>query len=322
MAAVVQDRYGSADALQFCQIPRPAASDDEVLVRVVAAGVDVGMWHYMTGLPYVFRLTGVGLLKPKTRVPGTNMAGVVETVGRNVTRFRPGDEVYGTTLGTFAECTNAREDRLAPKPRNLTFEQAAVIPHGGFVSLQALRDRARVQSGQRVLIIGAAGAVGATEVQLAKAFGAEVTGVGSTDQEDLIRSLGADHFIDRTRDDFADGRQRYDVILEQAGNNSLSRLRRALTSDGTLLTVSMGHGRWIGGTDRTVRALLWSRLVSQKLSTFVAKEHAEDLLALTDLIEAGQLTPVMGRIYPLHEAGDAMRYFEGGRVRGRIAITV
>jgi NADPH:quinone reductase-like Zn-dependent oxidoreductase len=322
MKAVVQDIYGSADVLELREIERPEVGDHEVLVRVVAAGVDRAAWHLMTGVPYVMRIVGFGLRAPKVPVPGSNVSGRVEAVGKDVTRFQPGDAVYGTCKGSFAEFACAGEDKLAPKPASLTFEQAAVAPHGGFAALQALRDRGRVQPGQRVLIVGASGAVGSVAVQLAKAFGAEVTGVCSTSKVDMVQALGADHVIDYTRDDFAGSGERYDLILDIGGNSSLSRLRRSLVRKGTLVIVGgEGRGRWIG-LDRQIRALMLSPFVGQKLGTFVAKENAQDLLTLNELIDSGKLTPIVDRTYPLSDAPAAMRELERGHARGRIVITV
>jgi NADPH:quinone reductase-like Zn-dependent oxidoreductase len=324
MKAIVQSKYGRAhDVLDLQEIDKPVIEDNEVLVRVHAAGVDRGVWHVMTGLPYPIRLAGYGLRAPKTPVPGMDMAGVVEAVGADVTRFRPGDEVFGIGKGTFAEYARALENKLAPKPANLTFEQAAVVAISGLPALQGLRDKGRVEPGQQVLIIGASGGVGTYAVQLAKAFGAEVTGVCSTTKVDMVRSLGADHVIDYTRDDFAEGTQRYDLILDIGGNSSLSRLRRALTPKGTLvITGGEGGGRWLGGNDRQIRALLLSRFVGQKLTTFVSKENHEDMLVLKELIEAGKITPVIDRTYPLAEVPMAIRYVEQGKARGKVVITV
>ena len=247
----------------------------------------------------------------------------MEAVGREVTRFQPGDEVFGIGQGAFAEYARAPENKLAPKPANLTFEQAAAVPVSGLTALQGLRDHGRVRPGQTVLIIGASGGVGTFAVQLATAFGAEVTGVCSTAKVDLVRSIGADHVIDYTREDFADGEQRYDVILDIGGNPSLSRLRRALTPKGTLVIVGgETGGRWLGGTDRQLRALLLSRFVGQQLTTFICRENHEDLLVLKELIEAGRITPVIDRSYPLSEAPEAIRYLEEGRARGKVVITV
>jgi len=323
MKAIVQDTYGSTDVLELRDIDKPETADDEVLVRVHAAGVDRGVWHLMTGLAYPIRLAGYGLRAPKTPVPGSDMAGVVEAVGKDVARFQPGDEVFGIGKGAYAEYARAPENKLAPKPANLTFEQAAVVAISGLTALQGLRDHGRVEPGQKVLIIGASGGVGTYAVQLAKAFGAEVTGVCSTTKVDMVRSLGADHVIDYTRDDFAAGDQRYDVILDIGGNSSLSRLRRALAPKGTLVIVGgEGGGRWLGGLDRQLRALLLSRFVGQKLTMFVSKEKHEDLIVLTELIEAGKITPVMDRTYPLTEAPQAIRYLEQGQARGKVVITV
>ncbi len=241
MKAIVQDTYGTTDVLELRDINKPEIAEDEVLVRVKAAGVDRGVWHLMTGLAYPIRLAGYGLRAPKTPVPGSDLAGVVEAVGNEVTRFQPGDEVFGIGKGAYAEYARARESKLAPKPENLSFEQAAVVAISGLPALQGLRDHGRLTPGQQVLIIGASGGVGSYAVQLAKAFGAEVTAVCSTTKVDLVRSLGADHVIDYTRDDFAEGKQRYDVILDIGGNSSLSQLRRALTPKGTLV-IAGGEG--------------------------------------------------------------------------------
>lgn len=323
MKAIVQDTYGSADVLELRDISTPEIAGGEVLVRVHAAGVDRGVWHLMTGLPYPVRLAASGLRAPKPPVPGTNMAGVVEAAGREVTRFQPGDEVFGIGKGAFAEYARAPENKLAPKPANLTFEQAAAVAVSGLTALQGLRDHGRVQSGQSVLITGASGGVGTYAVQLAAAFGAQVTGVCSTTKVDLVRSIGAGRVIDYTREDFADGKQRYDVILDIGGNPSLSRLRRALTPKGTLVIAGgETRGRWLGGTDRQLRALLLSRFVDQKLTTFICRENHEDLLVLKELIEAGRITPVIDRSYPLSEAPKAIRYLEQGHARGKVVITV
>jgi NADPH:quinone reductase-like Zn-dependent oxidoreductase len=322
MRAIVQDRYGSPDALALRDVELPVVGDDEVLIRVVAAGVDRGVWHLVTGLPYVVRFAGAGLRAPKSAVPGSNVAGRIEVIGGGVTRFRPGDAVYGTCRGSFAEYACAKEANLACKPANLTFEEAAVVPYGGFAALQALRDRGKLEPGQTVLVVGASGAVGTFAVQLAKAFGAEVTGVCSTANVAMVKSLGADHVIDYTRDDFSDCDRRYDLVLDIGGNSPLSRLRRALTSRGRLVIVGgEGGGRWIG-IDRQLRAHILSPFVGQKLGTFFAAENADDLLLLNELIEAGKVTPIVGRSYPLNEAREALRHLEGGTTPGRIAIAV
>ncbi len=320
MKVIVQDAYGSAEVLRLGEIERPEVADHEVLLRVVAAGVDRGAWHLMTGVPYVMRI-GTGLRAPRAPVPGSNVAGRVEIVGKAVTRFRPGDEAYGTCKGAFAEYACAREDRLAPKPAHLTFEQAAVVPHGGFAALQALRDHGKVQPGQKVLIVGASGAVGSVAVQLAKALGAEVTGVCRTAKVEMVRALGMDHVIDYTRDDFAEGAH-YDLILGIGGNAPLSRIRRALARTGTLVIVGgEGGGRWTG-MGRQIRAQMLSPFVGQKLGTFIAKQNAKDLLVLNELIESGKVTPIIDRVYALSDAPDAVRYLESGQARGRIVVTV
>jgi NADPH:quinone reductase-like Zn-dependent oxidoreductase len=321
--AIVQDRYGSPDVLKLEETDRPAVGEDDVLVQVHAAGVDQGVWHLMAGLPYLLRLAGFGLRAPKNPVRGYDLAGRVEAVGESVTGFRPGDEVFGTCRGSFAEYARARPDRLAPKPAGLTFEQAAAVPISGYAALQAVRDQAQVRPGQRVLIIGAGGGVGTFAVQLAKAFGAEVTGVCSTTKLELVRSIGADRAIDYTREDFADGRNRYDVILDIAGNRSLSHLRRALTREGTLVIVGGEEGgRWLGGNERQLQALVLSPFVRQKLGTWISTERKEDLETLHRLLVAGTLTPVVDRTFPLSEVPEAIRYLREGRARGKVVITV
>jgi NADPH:quinone reductase-like Zn-dependent oxidoreductase len=323
MKAIVQDVYGPPDVLQLREIDKPQITDDEVVVRVHAAGVGRDVWHVMTGLPYPIRLAGYGLRAPKNPVIGSDVAGVVEAVGKDVSRFQPGDEVFGIGKGSYAEYVCALEDKLAPKPANLTFEQAAVVAIMGSTALQGLRDHGKVRPGQEVLIIGASGGVGTYAVQIAKAFGAHVTGVCSTKKVDMVRSIGADHVIDYTQEDFAEGEERYDLILDIGGNSSLSRLRRALASRGTLVIVGgEGGGRWLGGTDRQIRALVLSLFVSQKLGTFVNKENHEDMIVLGELIESGKVTPVIDRTYPLAEVPEAMRYLEEGHARGKVVITV
>jgi len=325
MKAIVQDAYGSADVLELRDIDQPVPKDDEVLVQVHAAGLHRGDWHVMTGLPYLIRIVvpALGLRKPKVPVRGMDVAGRVAAVGKDVTRFRPGDAVFGWCDGSFAEYACAPEDNLAPKPANLSFEQAAAVPISGFAALQGLRDQGQVQPGQQVLIIGAAGGVGSFAVQLAKAFGAEVTGVCSTTQADLVRSLGADDVIDYTRDDITDGTRHWDLILDTAGRRTLSQLRRALTPRGTLVIVGgEGAGRWLGGFDRNLRAPVLSRFVSQRLRMLASKERQGDLQTLRELIEAGKLTPIIGRTYPLREVPEAIRHLEAGHTRGKLVITV
>jgi NADPH:quinone reductase-like Zn-dependent oxidoreductase len=324
MKAIVQDEYGSPDVLELRNIDIPEINDDdEVLLRVHAAGVGRDVWHVMAGLPYPIRLAGYGLRVPKNPVIGSDVAGVVETVGNKVSRFKPGDEVFGIGIGSYAEYARAPEDKLAHKPENLTFEQAAVLAVMGSTALQALRDQGKVEPGQEVLIIGASGGVGTYAVQIAKAFGAHVTGVCSTKKVEMVRSIGADHVIDYTREDFAEGDQRYDLILDIGGNSSLARLRRVLAPKGTLVIVGgEGGGRWLGGLDRQLRALALSPFVSQKLVTFVASGNHEDLLVLKEFIESGKVTPVIDRTYPLAEVPEAMRYLEGGHAKGKVLITV
>jgi len=323
MKAVLQHAYGETDVLDFAEIAKPEIAADEVLVRVHAAGVDRGVWHLMTGLAYPIRLAGYGLRAPKNPVPGMDMAGVVEAVGADVTRFQPGDEVFGIGKGTYAEYAVAPENKLAPKPANLSMEQAAVVAISGLTALQAVRDHGQVQPGHTVLITGASGGVGTYAVQLAKAFGAQVTGVCSTAKVDLVRSIGADHIIDYTQEDFARREHYYDVILDIGGRPSLSSLRRALTPKGTAIIVGgESDGRWLGGYDRQIRALVLTRFVGQKLGTFVNSENHEDMLVLTELIEAGKVTPVIDRTYPLCEAAAAIQYLKDGHARGKVVIAV
>ena len=326
MAAIVQDEYGSAPekVLRITEVARPTVGGGEVLVRVCAASVDRGTWHVMAGLPYPIRLAGFGLRRPKGLNPGRSVAGVVEAVGANVGGFSAGDEVFGVCEGgSLAEYASAPAGKLAAKPANLSFTEAAAVPISGLTALQAVRDKAQVTAGQKVLIIGASGGVGTFAVQIAKAFGAEVSGVCSPTKVDLVRSIGADHVLDYTRDDIADGAHRYDAILDIGGNRRLSHLRRALIRTGTLVIVGgETDGRWLGGSDRQVRAVVLSKLVSQKLGTFVASENATDLTELRELVEAGQVTPVIDRTYPLAQTAAAIRYVQDGHARGKVVITV
>lgn len=323
MKAITRDVYGSADVLALDDIDMPVVGDDEVLIRVHAAGVGPDVWHLVTGLPYLVRLMGFGLRRPKARVPGLDVAGNVEAVGKHVSQFKPGDEVFGTCRGAFAEYACARADRVAPKPANLSFEQAAAVPVSACAALHGLRDAGRIQAGQKVLVIGASGGVGTFAVQLAKSFGAEVTGVCSTTKLELVRSIGADHVVDYTREEFAGGAHRYDLILDTAGRRSLSHLRRALTPRGTLVLVGgEGGGRWTGGFGRQLRATLLSPFVRQGLRSLISTERQEDLLFLKDLIEARQVTPVIGRTYPLSEAPKALGDADEGHGRGKAVITM
>jgi NADPH:quinone reductase-like Zn-dependent oxidoreductase len=323
MKAIVQDRYGSADVLELKDIAAPVVGDNDVLVRVRAAGCGPDVWHLMTGRPYLARLM-VGFGKPKVGVRGWDLAGRVEAVGSAVTGLQPGDEVMGIAEGSFAELAIASPDKLVPRPARLTMEQAAAVPISGATALQALRDKAGVRPEQKVLIIGAVGGVGSLAVQLARAFGAEVTGVCSTTKMDLLRSIGADHVIDYTREDFTDGQRRWDVIVDTAGRRPLSQLRRALTRKGTLVIVGGdGGGPWTGGFFRGVlRAPLLSLFAGQKLCGLNAKVNQEDLRTVGELIEAGKVTPVIDRTYPLVEAAEALRYLEGGHPSGKVVITI
>jgi NADPH:quinone reductase-like Zn-dependent oxidoreductase len=316
MKAIVQDAYGSPDVLELREIVTPVVGGDEVLVRVLAAGVDQGVWHLMAGLPYLVRVAGVGLRAPKNPVRGVDVAGRVEAVGENVTRVQPGDEVFGTCRGSFAEYACARADRLVPKPSNLTFEQAAAVPVSGCTALQAVRDRGKVRPGQRVLIIGAGGGVGTFAVQLAKALGAEVTGVCSTRNVELVGALGADHVIDYTQEDFTQGGPRYDLILDNAGNHSLSALRRALAPTGRLIPNSGSAGL---GT--FITAFVSSLFLRQQGRPYLSVPKLKDLMFLKELIEAGKVTPAIDRTYPLSDAADAFRYLGNGHARGKVVIT-
>jgi NADPH:quinone reductase-like Zn-dependent oxidoreductase len=322
MEAIVQDLYGSADRLRLAHIDKPAIAAGEVLVQVRAAGVDRGTCHLMRGEPYLVRILGFGFRGPKNRVPGLDVAGTVAGAGADVTRFQVGDEVFGIARGSFAEYAAAQEDKLVAKPAGLSFEQAAVVAVSGLAAIKGLRT-GRIAAGQKVLIIGASGGVGTYAVQLAKAFGAKVTGVASTAKASLVRSIGADEVIDYTREDFADGRQHYDLILDIAGNSRLSRLRRALTPKGTLVIAGGEGAKWTG-VGRQLRALALSPLVPQRLTMYVSgtSKRQADLEALCQQIEAGHLTPVVGKTYPLAEVPEAIRHLEDGRAQGKIAITI
>jgi NADPH:quinone reductase-like Zn-dependent oxidoreductase len=322
MRALVQHRYGTApgDVLRLEQAAIPVIAANEVLVQVRAAGVDRGTWHLMAGQPYLMRILGFGLRGPKNPVPGMDVAGVVAAAGPEVTRLKPGDEVFGIARGSFAEYAAAREDKLARKPARLSFEQAAVVAVSGLAALQGLR-AGRIRAGQQVLVIGASGGVGSYAVQLAKSFGAEVTGVCSTAKAGLVRSIGASHVIDYTREDFADGRRHYDLILDTGGNSRLSRLRRALTPTGTLVIAGGEGAKWTG-VGRQLAALVLSLLVRPRLTTYVSRHRQADLDALRQLIEASQITPVTGQTYPLAEAPQAIRHLQAGLAQGKIAITM
>jgi len=322
MKAIVQDRYGSADTLRLDDIDSPEPGAGEVLVRVRAAGVDRGVWHLMVGRPYVARPM-FGIRRPRNRVPGMDLAGVVERVGAGVSGFAPGDEVFGIGTGTFAELAVAPSTKLVPKPAGVSFEHAAATAISGLPALQAVRDVGDVQPGQSVLVIGAAGGVGSFAVQIAKGAGAEVTGVCSTAKMDLVRSIGADHVVDYTRDDTVARGERYDVVIDIAGNRTLRALRKVLTPKGTLVIVGGEEGgRWIGGIQRNLWAALWSPLIGQRLRAFISKERGEDIAVLAEMITAGPLVPVVERAYPLADAADAIRALDDGQVRGKVVVTI
>lgn len=323
MQAITQDTYGSTNVLKLREVERPAPGEHEVLVRVHAAGVDRGVWHLMTGVPYMMRVVGFGLRAPKQRIRGMDVAGTVEAVGAAVRRFQPGDAVYGTCDGSFAEYVCTREERLAPMPGNLSFEQAAAVPVSAVTALRGLRDAGELKSGQKVLIIGAAGGVGSFAVQIARALGAEVTGVCSTSKVEFVRSLGAAAVIDYTREDFAQRRGHYDLILDIAGNRPLAHLRRALAASGTLvLAGGEDGGRVFGGMGRTIWASLLSLFVRQKLRGLLAIPRREDLEALTTMIEAGTVVPAIDRTYALAEAPAAITRVSEGQARGKLVVSL
>ncbi|WP_309075050.1 NAD(P)-dependent alcohol dehydrogenase [Paenarthrobacter sp.] len=328
MRAIIQVAYGSADVLRHAQLPRPAIKEKEVLVKVHAAGLDRGTWHVATGLPYALRLA-YGLRAPRNPVPGLDLAGTVEAVGAKVTRFAVGDQVFGSGKGSFAEFAAARENQLAHKPAGISFEQAAAVPVSACTALIALRaggidpSEGSASKGPKVLITGASGGVGSYAVQLAKAAGAEVTGVASAAKVELVRALGAHHVIDYTSRDFADGSERYDVIIDIAGNPSISRLRRALTPSGTaVITGGEEGGSWTGSLDRQFRAVALSPLIRQRLTMIVGTQAAGDLEYLAGLLEAGTITPAIDRSYPLAQVPEAMRYLDAGKARGKVVITI
>jgi NADPH:quinone reductase-like Zn-dependent oxidoreductase len=332
MKAMVYTKYGPPDVLELTEVEKPTPKEDEVLVKVHAASVNSADWHLLRGAPYIARMQGtLGLRKPKNKVLGCDLAGKVEAVGNNVTMLRPGDEVFGSPFmhgfGAFAECVCVPEDLLAPKPATLSFEQAAAVPLAASTALQGLRDHEGVEPGHKVLIIGASGGVGTFAVQIAKSFHAEVTGVCSTRNVDMIRSLGADHVIDYTKEDFIQGGRTFELIFDLVGDRSLSDCRRALTSKGTLVLI--GHhrlgesdGRWIGPVDRIIKALVLSPFVSQKMATFTVKPNKEDLQFLKQLVESGKVTPVIDSTYPLAEVPEAIRYLEEGHAQGKVVITM
>jgi len=319
MHAIVQDSYGSVEVLRSQDIDVPIIADDEVLVRVSAASIHVGDWILMTGSPFIMRFA-TGLRRPKNRVPGTDIAGTVAVVGKDVTRFQAGDDVFGWCAGAFAEFASASEDQLVKKPVDLTFEQAAAIGVSASTALQLLRDDGAVEPGQKVLINGASGGVGTFAVQIAKSLGAEVTGVTSTKNVEMVRSIGADHVIDYSQEDFTAGTERYDLILDNVGNHSMAQTRRALTPGGTL--ISNGGGHTDGKLGRTVRAMLASMVVRQQASPTVKTQNHDDLVALKGLVEAGKVMPVIDRTYPLTEAPTAIGHVAAGHARGTVVLTI
>jgi NADPH:quinone reductase-like Zn-dependent oxidoreductase len=326
MKAVVYTNYGSPDVLEIRDIKKPVPNDDQVLIKVRAASINPLDWHFMEGTPYIMRAMGVGLRKPKDPRLGVDYAGTVEAVGKNVTQFKPGDEVLGGKSGAFAEYVCARADRaIVLKPANITFEQAASVPIAAITALQGLRDKGKIQPGQKVLINGASGGVGTFAVQIAKSFGADVTGVCSTRNLDMVRSLGADHVIDYTKEDFTKNGQRYDLILDNVGTQPLSGFRRVLNPNGILVMIGGGgpnDGGLIGPLGRPVKALLLSPFISQKMGMLMAELNKKDLTILGDLMQSGKVTPVIDRTYPLSQIAEAIRYLEQGHARGKVVITV
>ncbi len=325
MRAIVYCDYGLTN-LKLENIEKPVPTDDQLLVRVRAASLNPYDWHFIEGTPYIMRLMGVGLRKPKDTRLGVDFAGTVEAVGKNVTQFKPGDEVFGGRGGAFAEYVCPRANRaVALKPANITFEQAASVNIAGITALQGLRDKGKVRSGQKVLINGASGGVGTFSVQIAKFFGANVTGVCSTRNVDMVKSLGADQVIDYTKEDFAKGSERYDVILDNVPNHSLSEIRRILTPTGKYVMIGGGgpnDNRWIGPFGRVIYTLLLSPFVSQQMGMMLADANQKDLTILADLMQSGKVKPVIDRTYRLDQVAEAMRYLEQGHARGKVVITL
>jgi NADPH:quinone reductase-like Zn-dependent oxidoreductase len=335
MKAIVQNRYGSSDVLELGEIDEPTVGDDQMLVRVHAASIHADVWHVMRGVPYVLRFMGAGVRRPKNLVPGTDLAGEVESIGTNVTRFRPGDEVFGQSLvanlwrhgGAFAECAAVPASRFELKPAGLTFEQAAAVPTSGSLAVQGVRDEGRVRAGQSVLINGAGGAVGTFAVQLAKAYGAEVIGVDAPEKLEMIRRIGADQVLDHTKADFTRSGDRFDVILDIAGNHPWPDIRRAVTPEGTFVLIGHDHyggsgHRWFGSLGRFAKLLVMSPFVDQIHPFRGAKDPGDRLIVMKELIEAGKVSPVIDRTFPLSEVPQAMRYLESGRAQGKVVITV
>ncbi len=335
MKAIVQTEYGSPDVLQLREVNRPVARNDQMLVRVRAASVHADVWHVMRGVPYVLRIMGAGMRAPKDLIPGTDLAGIVESVGSNVTRFRPGDEVFGQSLvanlwrhgGAFAEYAAVSEVRFERKPTRLTFEEAAAVPTSGSLGVQTVRDEGRVRAGHEVLINGAGGAVGTFAVQLAKAYGANVTGVDAAGKLDMIRSIGADRVVDYAQEDFTRSGQRYDVVLDIAGNHTWPEIRRAMAPDGTYVLIghdqygASGH-RWFGSLGRFAKLIAISPFVRQLHPFRAAKDPGDRLVVIKGFIEEGKVSPVVDRIFPLSEVPDAIRYLESGKARGKLVVTI
>ncbi len=321
MKDIVYCDYGGPDILKLVDVAKPVPNDNQALVKVRAASVNPLDWHYMRGEPYVMRL-GSGLRKPTDIRLGVDFAGVVEAVGKNVTEFKPGDEVFGGRTGAFAQYICATEKALVLKPDNMTLEQAASVQIAGLTALQGLRDKGKLQPGQRVLINGASGGVGTYAVQIAKTLGVHVTGVCSTRNVEMVRSIGADHVIDYTKEDFTKGTERYDVILDLVGNHGLLAVRRALTPEGKYVMIGGQKGRWLAPMDTVLRAFLLSPFVSQQMGFMISKHSKEDLTFLRDLMQSGKLTPVIDKTYPLSQLPEAIAYLETGRARGKIAITL
>jgi NADPH:quinone reductase-like Zn-dependent oxidoreductase len=323
MKAISYDRYGSPDVLKWGETAKPAPADDEVLIKIRAAAVNPYDWHFMRGEPYAVRIAAGGLRKPKDTRLGADVAGEIEAVGRNITQFKPGDGVFGSCKGAFAEYACTSESKLVMKPDNVTFEQAASVPIAAFTALQGLRDKGRIQPGQKVLINGAAGGVGTFAVQIAKSFGADVTGVCSTRNVEMVRSIGADQVVDYIQQDFTKSARRYDVILDCVGNHSFSECRRVLNPSGIYVGAGGTSDNWmIGPLTGAIKALMLSWFVSQKQAMVLAKPSKEDLTIMHDLMEAGKVTPVIDRRYSLREAPDAIRYLEQGHARGKVVITL
>lgn len=323
MQAIVQHEYGSPDVLKLDEIDKPIAGDDDVLVQVRGSSVNPADWHTSTGTPYLVRAMGGGFRRPKRTILGSDVAGRVEAVGKNVSQFQPGDDVFGIGEGAYAQYVCASEALLEMKPANMTFEQAAAVPIAAFTALQGLRDHGQVQPGQRVLINGASGGVGTFAVQIAKTLGADVTAVCSTRNVDMVRSIGADQVVDYTQEDFTQtGDARYDVLIDNVGNRHLSECRRALSSEGVYVMIGGPKGRWLAPVPRLIRAVVSFKFVGQKFRFFVARSNKADLTHLKELIESGSVMSVIDRQYSLSEVPEALRYLGEGHSRGKSVITV